>query len=123
MERTAVESPDGLPFSHAVRWGDLVFTAGQVGSVDPLAPDIETQARQALDALEDALTKGGASIESVLRVEAFLASADHVGAWNEAFTERFPTSPPARTTLVAGFVVPGLLIEVQAVAGRVAGSA
>jgi len=120
--RAVVGATDGAPYSQAAAWGDLVFTAGQVGSLDPLAPDAETQAREACGALERALTAAGASLETVLRVEAFLADAGDFEAWNRVYREVFPTAPPARTTVTTGFVLDGLLIEIQAVAGRVSAS-
>jgi 2-iminobutanoate/2-iminopropanoate deaminase len=121
--RRAVLAADGdSPYSQAGVWGDLVFTAGQVGRLDPVAPDVETQARQALDALERVLVQTGASLETVLRVEAFLRDAADFEGWNRAYRERFPSAPPARTTVTTGFVLDGLRIEIQAVAGRLAAS-
>ena len=38
-------------------------------------------------------------------------------AWNRIYAEYFPAPRPARTTLVTGFAVPGLRIEVQVTAG------
>jgi enamine deaminase RidA (YjgF/YER057c/UK114 family) len=53
----------------------------------------------------------------VLRVECILASADDFAAWNAVFRASFPAPRPARTTFVASFVVPGMLLEVQVTAG------
>jgi 2-iminobutanoate/2-iminopropanoate deaminase len=116
--RSVLPGAAHAPYSRAARWGDLLFTAGQVGSIDPPAPDIETQAREALDALDAVLRDGGATRETVLRVEAFLLDADDFDGWNDVFREYFPVAPPARTTVTTGFVLPGLRIEVQAIAGR-----
>ena len=107
-----------LPFPQGAVWGDLVVTGGHVGSFDPLAPDVETQAEQAMTALAQTLAGGGAALESVVRLEAFLGSQDHFAAWNAVYDRWFPSRRPPRTTLVAGFVIPGLLFEVQAIAAR-----
>lgn len=116
----SVDNPAAL-ISPAVRWGDLLFASGQV-AIDPttmtiIGSDFETQVRVALDALVAVMHSAGTGPENILRLECFLANADDFGHWNTVFAEYFPLSPPARTTLVAGFVLPGLLIEVQAIAG------
>jgi len=109
------------PFSPAVRWGDLLFVSGQtsldVATMTVVGDDVTAQAAIALDGLTAVLEAAGSGLEHVLRVECYLAHADGFAAWNTAFVERFPTSPPARTTLVTGFPIPGMLIEVQATAG------
>jgi 2-iminobutanoate/2-iminopropanoate deaminase len=51
-----------------------------------------------------------------LRVEAFLARAADFARWEEAFAATWPAFPPARTTLVAGFALPAVLVELQAIA-------
>lgn len=109
------------PFSPAVRWGDLLFVSGQtsldVATMTVVGDDVAEQAQLALAALIEVLRVAGSGPEHVLRVECYLAAADGFAAWNAAFVEHFPTAPPARTTLVTGFPVPGMLIEVQATAG------
>jgi 2-iminobutanoate/2-iminopropanoate deaminase len=113
---TLIPSADAVPFPDAAVAGELVLTGGQVPALDPLAPDFETQARQAMAALERTLAAAGASLESVLRLECFLADREHFGAWNAAYDSCFGARRPPRTTLISGFVIPGLMIEVQAVA-------
>lgn len=113
---TLVPGADAVPFPDAAVAGELVYTGGQVAALDPLAPDFETQARQAIAALEQTLAAAGASLESILRLECFLSSREHFQAWNAVYDSSFPLRRPPRTTLIAGFVIPGLLIEVQAVA-------
>lgn len=107
-----------LPFPQGAVWGDLVITGGHVGSFDPLVRDVETQATQAMDALTRTLADGGASLETIVRLEAFLGSRDHFAVWNAVYDRYFPTRRPPRTTLVSEFVIDGLLFEVQAIAAR-----
>lgn len=66
--------------------------------------------------MRDVLVAAGSGPEHVLRVECWLADRSDFPTWNELWVELFPTAPPARTTLVAGFALPGLLIEVQVTA-------
>jgi len=105
----------------ATRWGDLLFLSGRA-AVDPVSfqlrsRDFESQVRIVLDDIAAVLEAGGSGLEHVLRVECYLADAVDFAAWNRVFTERFPSSPPSRTTVVTGFAVDGMLVEVQATAG------
>ncbi|MGD0453464.1 MAG: RidA family protein [Solirubrobacteraceae bacterium] len=105
----------------AARWGDLLFLSGRA-AVDPetfqlRAGDFEAQARIVLDDIASVLERSGSGLEHVLRVECYLADGGDFAAWNRIFAERFPSSPPARTTLVSAFVIDGMLVEVQVTAG------
>lgn len=105
----------------ATRWGDLLFLSGRApvepGALKLRGGDFATQAGVVLDDVAAVLSACGSGLEHVLRVECYLAHAADFAAWNEAFSARFPFSPPARTTLVTGFAVEGILIEVEITAG------
>jgi 2-iminobutanoate/2-iminopropanoate deaminase len=79
-------------------------------------PGIARQIEGALVALADVLDRSGSDLAHVLRLEAFLARAEDFALWNEAFTAAWPAEKPARTTLVSGFALPSVLIELQAIA-------
>jgi 2-iminobutanoate/2-iminopropanoate deaminase len=107
--------------STAVRFGDLLFLSGRA-AVDPetlqvVSDDFAEQARFVLDEIVTVLRDAGSGPEHVLRVECWLADAAHFPLWNRLYADTFPAPRPARTTLVTGFAVPGLLIEVQVTAG------
>ena len=108
------------PYSPVVMSGDLVFTAGQVGS----RPDgsiveggIEEQTRQVLDNLERCLAAAGATLDDVVKVTAFLADLGDFAAYNAVYAERFSAPYPARST-VGVSLPPGLLVEIEVVARR-----
>lgn len=98
----------------------IVATAGiaavDPGTLKPLSTDFDTQARWVLEHLDDVLAEAGSGREGILRLECFLAGREWFGAWNDRYTRHFGPNGPARTTLVCGLAVEGLLIEVQAVA-------
>ena len=105
----------------AVRWGDLLFLSGRA-AVDPGTgkvggDDFETQARVVLDDIFAVLAAAGSEPAQVLRVECWLSDAADFATWNNLFVSMFPEPRPARTTLVAAFPLPKLLIEVQVTAG------
>lgn len=107
--------------SDAVEFGGLVFLSGRA-PVDPATLAVvdggfEAQARAVLADIDGVLHAAGSSRALVLRVECFLADAGDFAAWNRVWSEHFTAPRPARTTVVAGFVVPGMLIELQVTAG------
>jgi len=107
----------------AVCHGGLVFLSGRA-PVDPATLAVvpggfAEQAAAVLRDIEAVLVAAGSDWDHVLRVECFLADAAHFGEWNRIWSERFVPPRPARTTVVAGFAVPGILIELQVTAAVV----
>jgi 2-iminobutanoate/2-iminopropanoate deaminase len=107
-------------FPAATKANGLLFLSGQA-PIDPAtravcSSDFGAQAEFVLDQIAQTLAAAGASMADVLRVECILARAEDFAAWNELFSARFPTPRPARTTFVASFVIPGMLLEIQATA-------
>ena len=107
--------------SSAVRWGDLLFLSGRAPvdttTLEVVSDDFEEQARMVLDDIAASLAEAGSAPEHVLRVECYLANASDFPAWNRLWVEYFPLPRPARTTIVTGFTVPRMLIEVEVTAG------
>jgi 2-iminobutanoate/2-iminopropanoate deaminase len=106
--------------SDATEWNGTLYLSGRA-DVDPAtlqvrSDDFAHQARSVLRDIFRVLERSGSSPDRVLRVECYLARPADFEAWNAVFAESFPRSRPARTTLVAGFPVPGLLVEIQVTA-------
>jgi 2-iminobutanoate/2-iminopropanoate deaminase len=106
--------------SDAVESNGTLFLSGRAdvdpATLEPRSRDFSEQARSVLRDVERVLEESGSGLASVLRVECYLARAEDFGAWNAIFAEAFDSPRPARTTLVAGFPVPGLLVEIQVTA-------
>jgi len=114
-----VAAPRG-PYSPAVRAGDFIFVSGQV-PVDPatqqlISGDIGAETRQVLNNIKVLLEGCGASMEQVVKCGVFLARAEDFAAMNAVYAEFFGDSRPARATVVTGFAVPGIHVEIEAVA-------
>ena len=109
-----------LPFSPAVRVGNLLYLSGSAG-IDKEGkvpgPDIESQARQAFQNLGEALEAAGSSWDKVVKANCYLshASRDFAG-WNKVWKEYFPKDPPARTTVGGALLNEAWLLEVEIVA-------
>src|SRR5215468_8137205 len=64
------------PFSPAVRVGNLLFLAGQIGtdtSGRVVPGGIQAEARQALNNIADVLKKTGSSLDQVVKCTVFMA--------------------------------------------------
>jgi 2-iminobutanoate/2-iminopropanoate deaminase len=121
--RTPVETnaaPAAIgPYSQAIRAGDLVFTAGQVGA-DPasgeLAEGVAAQADRVLRNLSAILDAAGTSLERVVKTTIFLTDIDDWATVNEAYATHFSPPFPARSTVVIKALPRGALVEIEAVA-------
>jgi 2-iminobutanoate/2-iminopropanoate deaminase len=110
-----------LHFSQSVRTGDLVFSSGQAGFLPEgglAGDDFESQCRQAFVNLDVVLREQGASIDSLVRLNAFFSDAAQYADFKRIRAEWLTPPYPASTAVVAGFVFPGMLVELEGVAVR-----
>jgi reactive intermediate/imine deaminase len=113
------------PISHytdAVRFGDLLFVSGAApfdaeGNVVG-AGDVVEQTRQVLRNLRATLETVGAGPPDVLKVTVFLKNIDDRTLINPVRQEFFGAARPASTLIeVSALADPGMLVEIEAVAG------
>ena len=108
------------PYSQGVQAGDLIFTAGQLGIVpgtkEFAGPDIESQARQALENLKAVLEAAGSCLKHVVKTTVFLADMGEFGRMNAVYAEFFPEKPPSRSAVQAAALPLGGRVEIEAVA-------
>ena len=107
--------------SSAIRWGDLLFLSGRApidtSTMEIVSTEFAEQARSVLDQIMASLAEAGSGAADVLRVQCYLLRAEDFGTWNALWAEYFPAPRPVRTTIVTGFTVPGMLVEVEVTAG------
>jgi 2-iminobutanoate/2-iminopropanoate deaminase len=108
------------PYSQAVRIGQLVFVAGQVG-LDPAqgrlaGEDVETQTEQVLANLSAVLQASGSDLSQVVKTTVFLEDMGTFAAMNAVYGRHFGDSPPARSTVEVGALPLGALVEIEAIA-------
>jgi 2-iminobutanoate/2-iminopropanoate deaminase len=108
------------PYSQAIRAGDLVFTAGQLGT-DPatgkLAGDsVAEQARQALANLAAILDAAGSGLDRVAKVTVFLVDIADWPAVNEVYAAIMPEPFPARSAFAVRELPRGARVEIECVA-------
>ncbi len=101
-----------------IAFGNIVYSSGQLGTSrdDPNAT-IQNETRRALEGVKRIFEAGGTTMAQTIRCTVFLINAADFGGMNEAYREFFPTSPPARSTVViAALVVPGAKVEIECMA-------
>ena len=62
------------------------------------------------------LEAAGSGMDKVVKTTVFLADINDFAEFNAVYAEFFPEAPPARTTVQAGGLPVGALIEIEAVA-------
>jgi 2-iminobutanoate/2-iminopropanoate deaminase len=110
------------PYSQAIRAGDTLYCAGQIG-LDPktgkLAGDgFEAQGRQALDNLKAVVTAAGFQLENVVQCQVFITDINNYPAFNKIYSEYFSNDSPARAVVEVSAIPANGLVEVMAVAVR-----
>ena len=111
-----------LPFSSAVRIGDILYLSGQMGFREDgtLADGMEGQARQALENIRSVLTSAGLGFEDVFHCTVMLADMSQWADFNAVYLEYFSDPLPTRSAFGAsGLALSGLVeLECQAYAGQ-----
>lgn len=113
--------PGVAPFSHATRWGDLVFVTGQMPTVPEtgkiIAGGVVAQAQQVRRNLEAVLAPFGATLEDALMVRVYLTEFDDYAAFNAEYASWWTGPLPARTCVgVTGLAV-GAVVEIDLIVG------
>ncbi|HET8638133.1 MAG TPA: RidA family protein [Acidobacteriaceae bacterium] len=122
VERISIEdapSPKGA-YSQVVRAGDFLYVSGQ-GPIDPATQefvfsDIRGETRLTLENVERVLKGCGASKKNIVKCGVFLAKTEDFSAMNEVYAAFFEGTAPARTTVQATLVEPGMKVEIDCVA-------
>jgi 2-iminobutanoate/2-iminopropanoate deaminase len=109
------------PYSPGVVFDRLVFVSGQ-GATDPgsgqlAGLDVVSQTEQVFKNIRAILEAAGTDLSHVLRCGVFLVDMRDFEAMNAVYARVFGEHRPARTTVqVAGLPLPGLRVEIDAVA-------
>ncbi len=109
-----------LPFSEAVRAGDFLFVAGQLGTVPgkmELVPGgIGPEATQVLANVKAVLERHGASMGAVVKCTVFLADIKEWPVFNTIYRGAFKTHFPARSAFASNGLALGARVELDCTA-------
>lgn len=107
-----------VPLSPAMRAGDFVFVSGQVPVGDDgkvVAGGVGPETDQVLANITKVLALAGCELSDVVKTTVWLRDRDDFPAFNEAYANHFPTSPPARSTAESRLMI-DIAVEIEAVA-------
>ncbi|MCC6990506.1 MAG: hypothetical protein IT181_15980 [Acidobacteria bacterium] len=104
--------PAQFPFSSATKADGLVYVSGTIVAEG----DIRNQTTKVLQSIDETLKKAGSSLAMAASVQVYIKNASDFAAMNEVYRTFWKADPPARTTIVSDFVVPGALLEISAIA-------
>lgn len=110
----------GLPFSPAVRVGNMLYLSGQIGNTPGTRQLADTgiagQTKQAFENIKTVLQAAGSSLERVVKCTVFLADIEDYAAMNAVYATFFPKDPPARSTVAGSGLALGARVEIECLA-------
>lgn len=113
------ESENTLPFSDAVRVGDVLYVSGKIGNkpgtLELAEGGIQGETRQTLENIRQTLETFGSSLDRVVKCTVFLADMSEWGAMNEVYRTYFE-NPPARSALGASGLALDARVEIECIA-------
>lgn len=118
---TTDKAPKAIgPYAQAIKFGNLVFTSGQI-AIDPktdkiVEGGIESQARQVFDNIKEVLEAARSSLKDVLKVTVYMKDLSQFTNMNEIFSLYFGANKPARSCVEVSRLPKDVLIEVDVIA-------
>jgi len=120
FDRSPATQAADLPFSDAVRAGELLFLSGQLGvrpgEREVVPGGIEAETAQALDNIRAILERNGSGLERVVKCTAFLADMAEWPRMNAVYRRHFPNALPARSAFATAGLAFGARIELECIA-------
>jgi 2-iminobutanoate/2-iminopropanoate deaminase len=108
------------PYSQAVRYGNLVFSSGQI-PIDPatgelVTGDIVKETEQVFANLAAVLAAAGTSLDRAVKTTVFLTDMGQFAKVNEVYARYFREPFPARSTVQVAALPKGVSVEIEVVA-------
>ncbi len=115
--------PPTRPFSPAVKVGNLLYLAGQIGTpADASGPGvvpggIAAETRQVMNNIRDVLEKSGSDMEHVVKCTVFMADMKEWDAMNAVYATYFRGGRfPARSAFGTTGLALGARVEIECIA-------
>lgn len=110
-----------VPFSAAVRVGDVLYLSGQLGNVPgklELVPGgMEAEARQTMENIRTVLAENGLTFDNVFKVTVMLADMSKWADFNKVYVTYFkPERLPARSAFGVSALALGAQVELECMA-------
>ncbi len=119
LQFTPVGGNRPLPFSEAVRVGDLLYLSGQLGTDSAgnlVSGGIAPETQQAMENIRAVVERHGSAMNRVVKCLVMLADMREWGAMNAVYVSFFPERLPARSAMGASGLALGARVEIECVA-------
>jgi 2-iminobutanoate/2-iminopropanoate deaminase len=119
VEYFTPEGMKGLPFSEAVRVGNMLYLSGQIGvdgSMKLVPGGIAAETRQTMENIKATLERYGASLDHVIKATVMLADMSEWVEMNKVYVTFFSKHLPARSALGANGLAMGARVEIECIA-------
>ena len=108
------------PYNHAVRIGDLLFSAGQI-PLDPatsnlVSGDIRAQTERVLENVRALLEDQRLTFGNVVKTTVFMTNLADFAGMNEVYAKYFSGDFPARSTVQVAALPKGANVEIEVIA-------
>jgi len=118
-EKVILPNGNEAPLSKAYRNNDLLFLSGALpfeadGSISD--KDIEHQTSLCLEQLEQTLKLEGLARTDLIKLTIWLTDKSDFVGFNLSYVQFFGQHRPARSTVRSELMLPGALVEIEAVA-------
>lgn len=111
--------PPVNPFSPAVRVGNLLYLAGQIGTDSSgavVTGGIDAETRQTMQNIANVLAVTGSSMDRVVKCTVFMADMKEWPAMNVVYATFFPRNKPARSAMGANGLALNARVEIECIA-------
>lgn len=110
------------PYSQGVWAGDFFYMSGQI-PLDPASgslkgDSIAEQTEQVMENIAGVLSAAGLDFSNVVKSTIYLVDLADFAVVNEIYGKRFPSAPPARSTVEVKGLPRQSLVEIEMVAWR-----
>jgi len=107
----------GLPFSDAVRVGDMLYLSGQLGNrpgeMGVVSGGIQAETRQTMENIKTVLQANGSSMDRVVKCLVMMADIAEWPAMNEVYVTYFDGHFPARSAFAGTGLALGARVEIE----------
>jgi reactive intermediate/imine deaminase len=121
FHRSPAAAAAGLPFSEAVRLGDVLYLSGAIGhrpgTLELVPGGLAAETRQALAHIKAVLAEHGLGLDAVFKVTVMLADMARWAEFNAVYLEHVdPARLPARSAFGATALALGAQVELDCLA-------
>jgi 2-iminobutanoate/2-iminopropanoate deaminase len=115
------KAPDPGPYSQAIKYGKLVFVAGQTSedpvTNQPVHGSVAEQTDRILTNIGIILEAAGSSLDKVVRSDVYISDMKLKDEMNAVYRKFFSKDLPARNCVAVAGIDDGLDVEIEVIAG------